>query len=178
MLTLNDIGKSGGATFEQPLDMLLACHDKIRRFCDQLDKLPAYIAEHGVNEPVKNTIDSVVRYFDVAGPAHHTDEEEELFPVLLERVPDAAPRIEQLSAEHGYLHSCWNAIRDDLVALRNGDIKSISQNAVEEFVRQYREHAASEEAWLIPTADHALTDEEKRQAGRRMAARRQQAAAS
>ena len=175
MLTLNDIGNTGSASFEQPLDMLLACHDKIRRFCDQLDKLPGYITEHGVNEAVKNTIDGVIRYFDVTGPAHHIDEEEELFPILLERVPTAAPRIEQLEAEHGYLHSCWNAIRDDLRALRNGELDSISENAVAEFVRQYREHAASEEAWLIPTAAATLNAEELRNARLRMAQRRQQA---
>jgi len=111
----------------------------------------------------------------IVRPAHHIDEEEELFPILLERVPTAAPRIEQLEAEHGYLHSCWNAIRDDLRALRNGELDSISENAVAEFVRQYREHAASEEAWLIPTAAATLNADELRNAGLRMAQRRQQA---
>jgi len=175
MLNLNDIGNTSSPSFEQPLDMLLACHDKIRRFCDQLDRLPGYIAEHGVNDAARNTIDSVIRYFDVAGPAHHIDEEQELFPILLERIPSAAPRIEQLEAEHGYLHSCWNAIRDDLQALRDGSADSLSSNAVEEFVRQYREHADAEEAWLIPTAAATLSADEMHRAGQHMAARRQQA---
>lgn len=160
-------------SFDQPLEMLLACHDKIRRFCDQLDKLAPYIAEHGVDEAARNSIDAVVRYFDVAGPSHHSDEEEELFPILEARVPSAAPKLEQLSAEHGYLHSRWNAIRDDLVALRHGDISVISRIEIEEFVRQYRLHAAIEEAWLIPTADKTMTAEEKRLAGQHMAAKRQ-----
>ncbi|AAQ58241.1 hemerythrin domain-containing protein [Chromobacterium violaceum] len=176
MLTLDTLGKAGAApSFEQPLEMLQACHDKIRRFCDQLDKLPPYIEEHGVDEAARNTIDDVVRYFDVAGPAHHTDEEEELFPLIDERVPTASSRLEQLSAEHGYLHSCWNAIRDDLVALRDGRIKQISRNELQEFARQYREHAAAEEAWLFPTAASALSPEELRQAGANMARRRQDA---
>lgn len=160
-------------SFDQPLEMLLACHDKIRRFCDQLDKLAPHIAEHGVDETAKRSIDAVVRYFDVAGPSHHSDEEEELFPILEARVPSAAPKLEQLSAEHGYLHSRWNAIRDDLVALRNGDISVISRIEIEEFVRQYRLHAAIEEAWLIPTADKTMTLEEKRIAGEHMASKRQ-----
>jgi hemerythrin-like domain-containing protein len=158
--------------FDEPIQILLACHDKIRRFCDQLDRLVPYIAEHGVDDAVKNSIDIVVRYFDVAGPSHHSDEEDELFPILRERVPAAAPRLEQLSAEHGYLHSSWNAIRDDLVALRNGEIDTISKVEVQEFVRQYREHAAQEEAWLIPTADATMTADEKRLAGEHMAASR------
>ncbi|OWY38252.1 cation-binding protein [Xenophilus sp. AP218F] len=175
MLSLNALGGDAAPSFEQPLEMLQACHDKIRRFCDQLDKLPPYIAEHGVNEAAKNAINDVVRYFDVAGPAHHSDEEEELFPLILERVPTAASRLEQLSAEHGYLHSCWNAIRDDLIALRDGKIGAISKNELQEFARQYREHAAAEEVWLFPTAGSTLSADEMRAAGARMAARRQQA---
>ncbi|MBV8046636.1 MAG: hemerythrin domain-containing protein [Paludibacterium sp.] len=159
-------------SFDQPLEMLLACHDRIRRFCDLLDKLSPYIAEHGVDNAVKSTIDSIVRYFDEAGPSHHSDEEDELFPILEARVPTAPPKLEQLRAEHGYLHSCWNAIRDDLLALKNGDISVISRIEIEEFVRQYRLHAAIEEAWLIPTADKVMTAEEKRVAGTHMAAKR------
>ncbi|TDR80561.1 hemerythrin domain-containing protein [Paludibacterium purpuratum] len=159
-------------SFDQPLDMLMACHDQIRRFCDQLDKLAPYITEHGVDAQAKSSIESIVRYFDIAGPSHHSDEEDELFPILEARVPSAAPKLEQLSAEHGYLHSCWNAIRDDLLALKNGDISVISRIEIEEFVRQYRMHAAIEEAWLIPTADKIMTEAEKRVAGQHMAAKR------
>ncbi|WP_028537299.1 hemerythrin domain-containing protein [Paludibacterium yongneupense] len=157
---------------DEPIQILLACHDKIRRFCDQLDRLLPYIDEHGVDDAVKNSIDNVVRYFDVAGPSHHSDEEDELFPILRERIASAAPRLEQLSAEHGYLHSSWNAIRDDLIALRKGEITELSRVEVQEFVRQYREHAALEEAWLIPTAEATMTAEEKRLAGQHMAASR------
>ncbi|BEV72890.1 MULTISPECIES: hemerythrin domain-containing protein [unclassified Paludibacterium] len=159
-------------SFDQPLDMLLACHDQIRRFCDLLDKLVPHISEHGVDDAARSTIESIVRYFDVAGPSHHADEEDELFPILEARVPSAPPKLEQLSAEHGYLHSRWNAIRDDLLALKNGDISVISRIEIEEFVRQYRMHAAIEEAWLIPTADKVMTEEEKREAGKHMAAKR------
>ncbi|WP_230370020.1 hypothetical protein [Paludibacterium denitrificans] len=66
MLTLHNLGNTAAVSFEQPLEMLLACHDKIRRFCDQLDKLPGYVAQHGVDEAAKNTIDGAIRYFDVA----------------------------------------------------------------------------------------------------------------
>ncbi|BBH15145.1 hemerythrin domain-containing protein [Chromobacterium haemolyticum] len=177
MLTLDTLSSAAAPSFEQPLEMLQACHDKIRRFCDQLDQLPSYIEQHGVDEAARNTIDGLVRYFDLAGPAHHSDEEDELFPLILERVPTAASRLEQLSAEHGYLHSCWNAIRDDLLALRDGKIHSISRNELEEFARQYREHATAEESWLFPTAASAISAEEMSAAGQRMAARRMQQAA-
>ncbi|MCW3480226.1 hemerythrin domain-containing protein [Neisseriaceae bacterium JH1-16] len=175
MISLDSLGSAPGPSFDAPLEMLLACHDKIRRFCDQLEALPEHIGQHGVDSAAGHTIDGVVRYFDQAGPQHHTDEEEELFPILLERVPEAAPRLEQLTGEHGFLHSRWNAIRDDLMALKDGDITAISATEIGEFVRLYREHAEIEEAWLLPTAARTLSADEQRIAGQRMAARRQTA---
>ncbi|UGA39749.1 hemerythrin domain-containing protein [Chromobacterium haemolyticum] len=91
MLTLDTLSSAAAPSFEQPLEMLQACHDKIRRFCDQLDQLPSYIEQHGVDEAARNTIDGLVRYFDLAGPAHHSDEEDELFPLILERVCPPPP---------------------------------------------------------------------------------------
>ena len=165
MLSLDALTASAAApSFDEPLDMLYACHDKVRRFCDQLDALPAYIAEHGRNQAVINTISGI--------PAHHQDEEDELFPLILARQPDAAPKIEQLLGEHGYLHSRWNAIRDDLLAYNAAMLDSISADEVHEFARLYREHAQREEQWLFPTAAALINDSELADAGRRMAARR------
>ena len=31
-------------TFAEPIEMLYACHDKVRRFCGQTRLLPGYIA--------------------------------------------------------------------------------------------------------------------------------------
>ncbi|MDN0083879.1 hemerythrin domain-containing protein [Crenobacter sp. SG2305] len=173
MINLDTLGREPGPSFDEPLAMLLACHDKIRRFCDQLEALPGHIASRGVDEAVQGSIDGVMRYFDQAGPQHHSDEEEELFPILLERVPEAAPRLERLASEHGYLQSCWNEIRDDLLALKKGELEAVNPTEIGEFVRMYREHAEIEEQWLIPTAERTLSADEQRAAGERMAARRQ-----
>ncbi|MDF0604527.1 hemerythrin domain-containing protein [Neisseriaceae bacterium TC5R-5] len=173
MLSLNTLTGSTAPGFDEPLEMLQACHTKIYRFCEQLEQLPDYITQYGLDEAARNSIDSVVRYFDQAVPEHHTDEEEELFPLLLERVATAAARLEQLSAEHGYLTSSWDTIREDLLALRDGQISFINKGELEEFARQYRDHAAAEEAWLFPTVTIMFTPEELEAAGQRMAARRQ-----
>lgn len=173
MLSLDALAASVAApSFDEPLDMLYACHDKVRRFCGQLDALPAYLAEHGRSQAAINTIDGIVRYFDLAGPAHHQDEEDELFPLILERLPESAPKIEQLLGEHGYLHSRWNAIRDDLLAYSRGEIDGITASELQEFARLYREHAAREEQWLFPTASRLISEDELAAAGKRMAARR------
>ena len=173
MLSLDALTASIAApSFDEPLDMLYACHDKVRQFCHQLDALPDYIKEHGHSHAALNTIQGIVRYFELAGPAHHQDEEDELFPLILARQPEAAPKIEQLLGEHGYLHSRWNAIRDDLLAFSRQEITTLSAGEIHEFTRLYREHAAREEAWLFPIAGQLISEDELRDAGLRMAARR------
>lgn len=171
MLKLDSLS-AAAPSFDAPLEMLHACHDKVRHFCQQLDALPDYIAANGNTPAVGNTIAGIVRYFDIAGPAHHQDEEDELFPLIMARQPDAAPKIEQLLGEHGYLHSRWNAIRDDLHAYAAGSLVALNAGEIHEFTRLYREHAAREEAWLFPTASTLLSEQELRAAGQRMAARR------
>lgn len=171
MLKLDSLS-AAAPSFDAPLEMLNACHDKVRHFCVQLDALPDYIQLHGHSQAVVNSIAGIVRYFEIAGPAHHQDEEDELFPLIMARQPDAAPKIEQLLGEHGYLHARWNAIRDDLNAYAVGTLGALNASEIHEFTRLYREHAAREEAWLFPTAAALISDDELHAAGQRMAARR------
>ena len=37
------------ATWNEPIDMLYACHSKVKRFCKQLTILPGYLEKNGVN---------------------------------------------------------------------------------------------------------------------------------
>lgn len=173
MLSLDALTSAVPApSFDEPLDMLYACHDKVRHFCKQLDALPGYITEHGHSHAVLNTIAGIVRYFEIAGPAHHQDEEGELFPLIVARQPDAAAKIEQLLAEHGYLHARWNAIHEQLQAFGRGELAELDTAAIAEFTRLYREHAQREEDWLFPVAGQLISEDELRDAGKRMAARR------
>ena len=41
------------ASWDEPIEMLYACHSKVKSFCRQLQLLPDYLAEHGVNQAVK-----------------------------------------------------------------------------------------------------------------------------
>lgn len=174
MLLADDKAPKAHVALDQPLDTLIACHDKIRQFCNKLDELPAYIDIHGLTNETKQHIHQIITYFDTVGPAHHADEEEEVFPIILTRLPSSGPLIEQLIAEHGYLHSCWNAIRDDLLLAVATETDILNQISITEFVRLYRQHAEHEEEWLIPIANALLSYSEKQQAADRMAARRQQ----
>ena len=58
-------------TFAEPIEMLYACHGKVRRFCSQVAMLSDYIAENGCNQIVLQTIRQIAQYFNVAAPLHH-----------------------------------------------------------------------------------------------------------
>jgi len=72
------------ATWAEPIEMLYACHSKVKRFCKQLQILPVYLAEHGVNQAVKNDVQQILNYFNISAPLHHDDEEKDFFPALVE----------------------------------------------------------------------------------------------
>ena len=87
-------------TWAEPIEMLYACHSKVKRFCKQLQILPAYLVEHGVNQAVKNDVQQILNYFNISAPLHHDDEEKDFFPALVEVYPQAQENIDQLESQH------------------------------------------------------------------------------
>ena len=77
--------RSPGAGFDQPFEMLDACHDRVRRSLDLLRRLRDYLRGHGhgCDDSARQAARDVLRYFDIAAPLHHEDEELHVFPPLL-----------------------------------------------------------------------------------------------
>ncbi len=78
--------RSPGAGFDQPFEMLDACHDRVRRSLDLLRRLRDYLRGHGhgCDDSARQAARDVLRYFDIAAPLHHEDEEMHVFPPLLD----------------------------------------------------------------------------------------------
>src|SRR5690625_2513814 len=72
------------ASTAAPLEMLLACHHRIRHFCDQLQRLDQHTAQGKDTQQAQQAAASIRRFFNIAAVDHHEDEEEDLFPALLE----------------------------------------------------------------------------------------------
>ncbi|WP_397475363.1 hemerythrin domain-containing protein [Pusillimonas sp.] len=168
---------SPSAGFDEPVDMLSACHDKLRSRCDTLTRLPGHVALHGADEQARSAAQSILRYFD--GPAlyHHADEEEDLFPALLESVAGSDATclrglFDKLSAEHRLLESQWQSLRPLLVKLHEGDPVNLPEHAVQGFVQGYAEHLVCEDQELLPMARRLLGDAALEQMGKAMQARR------
>ena len=160
-------------SFETPIAMLEACHERVRHYSTLLVKLSAHLAEHGADQEVANAAKSVLRYFDVAAPLHHADEECDLFPALLARANDElVEKIHFIEEEHAELHALWAQIRPKLQLIAEGQEVDLSREEARAFFSRYFAHSAREEMEIYPYASTLLDDTTMAKIGQSMAARR------
>jgi Hemerythrin HHE cation binding domain len=62
--------------------MLATCHERVRRMLTLQAKLQQQLLDQGCDEPARQAARDVMRYFDIAAPLHHQDEELHVFPPL------------------------------------------------------------------------------------------------
>lgn len=165
------------ASFEAPLEMLAACHGRIRNQCATLVRLRSHVTAHGSDAAARAAARSVIRYFDLSARHHHEDEEEDLFPALLETMPGSDPvcireLTEALAEDHRRLQVLWGAVRTWLVAVQAGKPFAPDGEAIDAFVGLYERHAAREEQELFPMAERLLGAAEIERIGRAMRIRR------
>lgn len=162
---------SPGPSFEQPLEMLVACHDKVRHFARLALRLAEHVAQNGADAEAGQAAASILRYFDHAAPLHHADEEADLFPALDALCdPAVSAALARLEAEHCDLGACWQAVRPWLVAIEHGR-PSPAPAMLWRFGEDYPAHAEREEREVYPAACR-LSTAQLAQIGRRMRARR------
>ena len=169
------IGVAPAPDFEHPVEMLAACHDRIRDRIEILQRLIGHLGEHGCDEQARQAASGVMRYFDTAGEHHHQDEEINLFPALSHEVatnPDAAALIERLRKDHTRMRTLWQSLRVPLSTIAAGTAASLDAALVETFSGAYREHIDIEENELFPLAARVLAPETLGAIGGEMARRR------
>ncbi|MEY4765364.1 MAG: hypothetical protein RI907_2037 [Pseudomonadota bacterium] len=138
---------------DDPMALLNACHDKVRHFSKLAQRLRDHVAAHGCDRQAREAATAVLRYFNLAAPLHHQDEDLDLYPALLALGDDAlTQQVERLSAQHGPLHEQWVALRPWLEALASGATPVAPAPDVDAFAQGYRAHAQAEEQLLYPHA--------------------------
>lgn len=162
---------------DEPLEILSACHGRVRANLQTLDRLIRWLPDHGADKDAQQAAVNVMRYFDLGAMNHHQDEEEDLFPVLLERCPaNVRLRIRRLVAwikdDHRALEATWAQLREQLVMVASGDSDQLDADVVANFSAQYLNHLDREDNELFPLAANILTDADIRQMSDRMRARR------
>ncbi|MBB5020430.1 hemerythrin-like domain-containing protein [Chitinivorax tropicus] len=165
-------------SWDEPIAMLEACHGRVRAFCDTLQRLAKYLPEHGADIQAQQAAKNILRYFDVAAPKHHADEELDLFPALLTKL---GPRddveanrlrevIGSLLQEHTVLHGLWQQLRPALLHIAAGE--QVELPAVKLFANTYCTHADREEQLVFNFATDTLDAATLSQLSQSMTARR------
>jgi hemerythrin-like domain-containing protein len=172
------IGEPPGdaADFDDPFAILEACHERIARMLRTLERLPAHVASRGVDAEAREAIARVRRYFELAGPDHHADEEVDLFPVAREAARSAGESgvvavLDALEREHREMDATWAALRVHLDALC-ADGGAVDEALVARFAALYRGHIASEEDVVYADAKRRLPQAVRDALARAMVARR------
>jgi hemerythrin-like domain-containing protein len=166
-----------GAGFEVPLEMLSACHGRVERQCQTLLRLVPHLAAKGPDQAAREAAQNVMRYFDTSAKHHHADEEEDLFPALLQAAPDTGHAhlrqlIDVLLAQHRELEQAWGQLRWQLEGVWLGTMPNLGADEVGRLVDLYRKHIAREEEELLPLAARILGLAQLDVVGRAMRARR------
>ncbi len=169
--------RTPAAGFDQPIEMWLACHERMLRMIALLVRLREHLASDGTSESAGVTAASILRYFDEAAPRHHEDEEIDLFPRLLMHLKGSerdkiAPQIEALQEDHKRLEGAWAELRPALIAIESKSEKSLDDGATGDVVIGFRQHVERENQLLAPALQRAFDPEELEAIGRSMAARR------
>lgn len=167
------------ASFDDPIALLMACHDRVRHYATLTLRLAEHLPVHGADARAREAAKSIVRYFDVAAPLHHQDEEEDLFPLLAERGDDALRKLAGVTmfAEHVELAQLWQQVRARLVAIAAGESSELPLDLAHDFSQRYPAHAQVEDDQIYPHAASLLSADELIELGKRMAARRDASAA-
>ena len=168
--------RSPDAGFDQPIEMWLACHQRVRRFAALLQRLRVHLQSAGADEEAQMSAASIRRYFNEAAPRHHEDEEVDLFPLLRERcgsddgaVVEALDRVE---GEHLEMAAIWRGLDAALARIGAGTDVALDEDAVAQFAAMYDRHIDAEETVLLPALRSFLREADWTAIGHSMAARR------
>lgn len=165
--------------FEAPFEMLEACHQRVQRTLDLLVRLQEHTQTHGCDKQARQAATDVMRYFDVAAPLHHQDEEIHVFPAVLAG-GDAtlASAVRQLVEQHRQMEARWAALRTVLTSLvacptwAPEPFLALRRDIVTEFVSMYGAHIRLEEDVVYPAARNLLDSDQKHAMGADMNRRR------
>ena len=169
--------RAPGAGFDEPFEMLDACHDRVRRSLGLLQRLCDHVRGQGGDADARQAARDVLRYFDIAAPLHHEDEELHVFPPLLAQEHDAplVTLVRQLQRDHVRMAERWATARGPLQAMADGQLPAFSaehEAALDGFAECYADHLRHEDDSIYPAARALLDPGAQSAMGQEMARRR------
>lgn len=163
--------RAPAAGFDQPFELLAACHERVERMLGLLERLDAHLPAHGADAQAQDAARDVMRYFDQAAPHHHEDEERHVLPALREAGLGALAA--RLHADHLEMTAAWQALRVPLAEVAAGRWEAGARlEPVAGFAALYRAHMAREDSEAFPLAATRLQGAARTAMADEMAARR------
>lgn len=92
--------------------------------------------------------------------AHHTTEDEVVFPALLERVPELAALMERADADHHHLDELMEDVTAALAAVAHGASPERAAGLLREVADHMDEHLGMEDRDFLPRIEETFTQEE------------------
>lgn len=166
------------AGFEAPFEMLDACHERVERMLGLLGKIRTHVRTHGADAQARDAARDVMRYFDLAGPHHHEDEERHVFPPLLaQRDPAVLAVVIRLRQDHREMADLWAQVRAALLALVEAGegwpgFSAQDEQRFDTYDALYRRHLIDENGVAYPAARTLIRGEALRAMSADMMARR------
>ena len=146
---------SPAAGFDEPFEILDAYHHRLHRSLELVQRLQRHLVNQGADEQARQAALDVLRYFTIASPLHHEDEERHVVPLLLQTGQDALVKAaEQVMQDHVQICSVWRSLEPMLREIVNGENPDRQRLAdtVRKFVRLNESHLAFENGVVFPKA--------------------------
>ena len=147
------------------VDLLIACHDRIRFFLDLAQKLSDVTdtSDHDIQDASAR----IVRYFSEALPLHVADEEESIIPRLTGRDPALDTTLKTMHREHLQHTPDIERLLDVCRVLaaspqRLPELITTLKEISSKLARDFSSHLREEEDIVLPAIKLLLSDEEQR----------------
>jgi hemerythrin-like domain-containing protein len=161
--------------FDEPIDMLLACHKRVLEMLGLLQRLGDHLDQIGADATARQAARDLVRFFDLAAVHHFNDEELHVVPLLRSLGEHAVTR--RLLDEHCALAADWARIREGLnnLSVQADELREglvVRRANWLRFASDYRAHIVFEEGEVFTKIDAVASASQHARIGAAMARRR------
>ena len=125
---------------------------------DLLDRARTHALAKGCDANLSSAFTDVMRYFDLAAPQHHLDEELHVFPIVLAKgIQSQKEIVRVLIQDHETMAHLWQNVRSILseVIQTPRDFPVFSQqdnDLMDDFRNAYARHISNEELSIYPAS--------------------------
>jgi hemerythrin-like domain-containing protein len=154
--------------FSNGLQVLQDYHQDFLARGKQLVALANTIKQQGMSEDLANQCMNMYCHYSHATHLHHKDEEEALFPILVEQSSLVIGMIERLMLDHEEIEESWATLSPRLNNPEQITNFDHFLHLTTEFEKILREHLTREDEDFSPQVKKILSAEQMKQVGEKM----------